>query len=447
MGKGKRMPKVKKWFSSKGRAIKSGFRHRFGRKADGDIEDLPEFASEAQAHARKGILYLFGCGTAVDGSLASVIIDGSLGAVAGGYGADGSINGDMASKWTSSAVKAGAQLPVQLFKVLEDKGPDGFYAAQRDAAKAGDVLTLSRTLETIAKKCKDKVEEKLNYKKEGIPFWTQIVKKLCLSFASRIASELTPLSGIADITKGVLEGGYAAVRRIDAAIARRNTSWLVGGHTEQILDALERAMHQSMGEGALRVLKGGLGVGLETVTAGAGKIASLVMGFVEMVYKIVWRLKELSIIEDFLADAKHYWTEAKSGAGLHDDGDAFAAWYGQYATSAPVIACTTLNSGICGSAWEYLNLYSGDGLVATQAQFDKGTSYLNRLRPYAAWYQKKSGVFFHSTDPIVEKILKAAKDRTIKYTGMEAERKVDGKKTKFYKKPTVGEWLWDLGTS
>ena len=432
---------AKKGLSKLKASAAAKWKHRFGTNEDEDIDDLPEFAQMAQQEARLGVLYIFGNGTSINSSFGSVMLEGIGGVVGGSLGTAGGFGDDTGLKFASSGVKMGMLAPVEIAKMAEDKGSE---------IGKGDSLwvVIRNKLEELAKKVWDKIKEKLHYKKEGWGMYVKILKTICASFASRIWSEAAPLSGALDIAKGITTGGYALIQRIDNAIVMNNTSWISGGHTEVILQALQRAMAQSMGEGFWKALKGGLGIGLEAVTAGAGKLASMLAGFVEVIYKVCWRLWENSIIKDFLEDAKYYW-ERKDTDGLHTDGDAFTAWFNNYALSAPVIAATALNSGFCGSAWEWLNLYTGDGLHNQQGQFAKGTAYLNRLRPYAAWYQKQTGVYFHSSNGHVDKVLKAAKDRTIKYTGMMAQSNQEkkDKKPKRYKPWSARDAAWDLMTS
>ena len=442
------------------RSFKSWGKHHFGKNKDGAESDMSEFMQKEMAHARLGVLYLFGTGTYSDSSFASVCLEGIGGAMAGGMGVQASATANVGQKAVANTLKFGTTGAVEIAKIREDKWNDVRKGKSEDELKAAGAL--QKALEDLEKKVQEKIQEKLGWNRDGVGTYTQIIKSVVSNFVSIIIKEATqqsiPLSGFFDIAKGVTEGGYSIVRRIDAAMVRNNTSFVSGGHTEAMLDALERAMWQSAGEGALRTLKGSLNVGL-TLTAGsvAGGLASLIVGIAEAIYKIIWRLIEMQAINEFIEDAKGYWAIHKTAA-FHEDGEAFTEWYRDYALRAPVIACATLNSGICGSAWHYLNLYSGDGLTDQQAQFNKGSGYLERLRPYAQWYQKRSGVYFSSTNAHVKDILKAAKDRGAKLTGMEAEtRKITGVKDGqrvYDKKGTVkhrtpasfGSAAWDILT-
>lgn len=356
------------------------------------------------AHARLGMLYIFG-NARVEPSLLSVWLSGTADMVAGSLSTIGGFEKSEGLK-LGGAISKSVSYPITK---IEGYAEDAYWKSEQELKKKPEERTLMTKIKDALKEFFKNLWAKLTEKVQTDPgLYFGLIKTVIGAFASMIAKALSPLGDALTIAKGAAQAIKAAWNRVDSWIASRHISF-IKGHPTIIIDALNRCMVYSLGEGLWNVLKGSLSIGLEGVMAGAGKIAKLIMAAVEMLTKIIWRIVETVTIDKFCAEAKRYF-QNRADVPFHEDQEGFARWFRKYAMAAPIIGVVALNCGYCGGPMHYLNMFNDTGEVITSSQFLKGTSFLSRLKQYGADYQSKAGFTFMSDDKVVNGALKAAKD-------------------------------------
>lgn len=380
------------------------------------------------AHARLGVLYIFG-NAKVEGSFASVILDG-LTATAGGLASGVSKEmGDAGAKIASAVLSPTNFTLKKVTEWAEDSGAKvhGALAQGKTKAAPGSKERILFVLDQFKTNLWAKITEKLEVD-PGVYFG--LIKKVLSGCASYIAAQASVVGGALDIVKGTTQAANSAWRLIDTWLTGRQVSF-VNGHPTIIIDGLRRAMGFSMGEGLWNILKGSIQIGVDAVTGFAGTLSKAVMACFEMITKVLWRVFDLCAIEKFCGEAKELYTNRNTNM-IHYKPDVFAKWFKKYALTVPVISCVALNCGYCGGPMHYLNMWQDDGTPITQSQFDMGTGLLARLKTYAAYYQTQTGMYFYSSDKVVHGALNAAKDYA---------------KVRNIGHNTLADWTWKLATA
>ena len=134
-------------------------------------------------------------------------------------------------------------------------------------------------------------------------------------------------------------------------------------------------------EGLYAVVKSAVSASLKFITMGVSTIVNAVVGVIEAVIRLVYSFKERKFLNQFIAKCREYWKLPRSARILALSGEArgFNQEFLEATENSPIIAAITLNSRIAGDKYRLLQVYSGNGSIITQSQFDAGCTYLNRL--------------------------------------------------------------------
>jgi len=396
--------KLKAWQSSKGPGDtwRSSARNKKDYAFDqleraltgkGPEAAMPDVLRADMDNARLGVLYLFGH-TEVSSNIFNVALEGGL-SVAGSalsYGGQ-----------DSAATNLGTvMVPGSALLDAAETGARGAATPELGTMRARFLAWL----EDFAKKIITALKEKFG----DIDVTLAAIKNLLNVLAGVFLKNAAPfISAGLDIFKGLANTGDATVRRLKSWWQGRGVA-VLPGHPSVVVDAIKKAMTLSIFEGLYQVLKGAGGVGLEFLTGAASTIINIVVAITETVIKIIWRLVEIGRMKTFFREARRHWqTHGIGASAFHRDYVRFNRWYKQYALSIPALAILTLNSGICGDKMRFLRMFKADDTVVSQADFDKGVTYVDGLKANGARLLDACGYDFGSDDKMVGSLLSFAK--------------------------------------
>jgi len=239
-----------------------------------------------------------------------------------------------------------------------------------------------------------------------------MLRKLCDLLAGKFLAAAAPFIGAGlDIAKGVANTIDSGVTKFKEWLSGRDVV-LLAGHPGTIVQAIRRAMWFSVGEGLYDTLKGGLKLGMEFATYGAGVIASLIVSIVEALVTTIWRVIEIIRMRGFFKQAAQYWEARNEASALHTRPIAFNNWFKSYAVDMPALSVLALNSGVCGDKMHFLKMFKDDNAVISQATFSAGCKYVDELKVWGSKFLGDAGYSFSSEDPVVTGLLKLAQSHT-----------------------------------
>ena len=243
-----------------------------------------------------------------------------------------------------------------------------------------------------------------------------LLRKLVDALTSRFLASAAPFIGASlDVAKGIVNTLDAGVTKFQEWLSSREVV-LASGHITVIVESIKRAMWMSVGKGLYDLLKGGLKLGLEFASYGAGAIVTLVQSIVEAVVKTVWKMIEVSRLRKFFDEARELWATHKDPGALHTRPIAFNQWLKAHSLMLPVLPVLALNTGVTGNKMLFLQMYQSDNRVVSQSQFDKGVTYLDGLKDWGSTYLKECGFSFSSADKTVTGLLSMAKNQAAPLT-------------------------------
>lgn len=235
------------------------------------------------------------------------------------------------------------------------------------------------------------------------------IKKIALFLAKQVFKKAAPIIGsVAGLVQGLWKTTVAFCEKLSNWIAKHGVN-LVKGHPETLVKGIERGLNRALLEGLYETAKSSLLLGLNIASSGAASIIDKVAGIIEMATKMIWQFAERCIIRGFCAEAKNYWTGRSESNAIHLDSMKFDNWLKSTTNKVPVVAAVTLGSGIAGDKMRFLQMYTGEGLVVTQSQFDNGVRYLDQMKRTGSRVLERTGLEFQSDDPTIAGLLKLAR--------------------------------------
>jgi hypothetical protein len=268
------------------------------------------------------------------------------------------------------------------------------------------------------------------------------------SFAAGIiGSVIKPLIGIAigEICKaaapfmgGAVQLATGIARTVDAAIERTALWWnrakvkLTDGHFALIGDSIEWQVVKGMLYGLWTALKGAADIAMNAFLPGTGSLASVVMAALEWIAKLIFRLVERGRVQKFLEEhAQRLWTTERdlaersegptipghvgpsyvyepsrtpnSRSVVHNRAR-FVEFFKKGCDASVMLPMITLNSGICGSIYEQIEMLEPNGRIS-QSEFDAGVRYFTRLRRITGTYLRSCGFRFSGKSPYIKGVL------------------------------------------
>jgi len=384
-----------------------------------------DFMAEDMVHARLGALYLFSR-LECDDSIFSVALEGAIDVTTSSLDYAGV---DYNQKVVGQAKSGASALVSQAEQRIRAR--EGNKTVKSTQLMQGVPPPTSERLLRIWTMIRDKVLEyaqkiiaairaKLDSVKQRVMTAVEnpgdavienlpgLLRKLVDALTSRFLAAAAPFIGAGlDVAKGIVNTLDAGVTKFEEWLASREVV-LSSGHITVIVESIRRAMWMSVGAGLYDLLKGGLKLGMEFASYGAGAIVSLVSSIIEAVVKAVWKIIEISRLRKFFDEARELWDARKQADSLHKRPIAFNQWFKGYSLSLPVLPVLALNTGVTGNKMLFLQMYQSDGQVVSQPQFDKGVTYLDGLKDWGSTYLKDCGFSISSDDKMVTGLLAMA---------------------------------------
>jgi len=274
--------------------------------------------------------------------------------------------------------------------------------------------------------------------------------KVIISQACKAAAPF--IGGALNVAQGVAQTLQATSDAFATWYDRRRIT-VTAGHFALISSSIEDQVSKGLLQGLWTSLKGAGDLAMTTLLPGAGSLVSVLMTGLEWVAKLIYRVVECRRIEAFLGKATALWEREKSNvASLQeqraDAGDDAQEWKGTRAPpqfnpskktsqgsiihdarrfsdffkegceASVLIPMVTLNSGICGSIFEQIQMLDAQDRLVSQATFDAGVRYFSTLRRISARYLGSSGYELSGKSPSAQAFVRhAVRDQSTATTG------------------------------
>ncbi len=236
------------------------------------------------------------------------------------------------------------------------------------------------------------------------------------------------VGGVAKLATGLAQCVKAANDKHDLWLDRRQIT-IVDGHFSLISGSVEHEVALSAASGLWTMLKGVGDVCGNVLLPGCGSLVSVLMTALEWGARLIMRLVESDRLQKFFATARELWQTERSkaeveqyeahgtlatryvprrqddrGSIIHRPG-AFKEFFESGCNASPLIPMLTLNSGICGSVYEQIQLCGPGGRVIGQSEFDAGVRYFSRLKRLSVKHMAASGMTFKGDNPFVNELV------------------------------------------
>jgi hypothetical protein len=375
-----------------------------GADSDGAWGARPEM-HENMISSRLGVVYLFSH-TSVNPKLFNVILEGGL-AIAGSaisYAGVGTSDGGLGN---TSAKAAAVSMPIAM--IVGNDIIDGAWSGSQQhivqPAIRGKLESLAAAIRRWFTEFANGLIETI-----GAKFTCEIPGALITRLTTSICNIVLDVtsagivSGAVDTFKGTIATADAAITKIKSWYSARNVEF-ASGHPTTVVDAINRGMMMSLGEGMWQLLKGIANIGVAFGSAGAGLIMGIVIAAAEMFAKILYRLYEVSHMRTFFQQAAEHWRNKDDPNALHMRPFAFARWYRKFVLNSPALAILTLNSGVCGDKMIYLSMFRDTDTPIKPEEFMAGARHLDSLKVWGVDYLKAAGFSFRGNDEMSGKLL------------------------------------------
>ena len=392
------------------------------RNADGAIEELERrmnadnapvtVLSQDATHARLGLIYLF-AHTKVDSAIFKLLVEGGFDLAGNVVGLDPVAN---------ALGKTGAPLATMGVKAAK------FVASESiPAPPNGPPLSASLPVKSMWEKLVDwlsdyarKVYANLNakYASGGMTAvagdaWGPVTSLIKLIVGKCAAAAAPFVGGAFDLVTGLKNVITGCYDRYASWSAGRNVV-LTSGHPAVVVDSIHRAMNFSIAKGVYDSLKGAGSLAMAATSFGASAVVDMVIAGCEVIASFIHRVWETSRMNAFFGDCRERWKSRAEDSGIQNSPTAFAGWYRAGAVSMPAVSALALNSGITGDKMQYLKMFDDGGAAVKQAEFDRGTKYLEELKKWSREYVSDTGYKFFSDDKLIASILAGSTSKDFK---------------------------------
>ncbi len=261
-----------------------------------------------------------------------------------------------------------------------------------------------------------------------------VVKTIAALAIQEICKAAVPfVGGGQKVFTGVCQMALAIKERASLYLDRRMVT-LTEGHFTLIGNSIESQVTRGMFLGLWNSLKGAADIAANVFLPGCGPLASAVLTALEWVVRFAARMLEQSCISHFLEHAGQVWTSERRKARVVVDkrsinprtnepyerlyaGDRslamrledFKAYFDYGCEASVLIPMLTLNSGMCGSITEQIEMFSR-GKRITQGEFNAGVSYFSRLKRISSRYMRASGFTFTGKNGLEGIVAHAVRD-------------------------------------
>lgn len=261
-----------------------------------------------------------------------------------------------------------------------------------------------------------------------------VVKTIASIAIQEICKAAVPfVGGGQKVFTGVCQMALAIKERASLYFDRRMVT-LTEGHFTLIGNSIESQVTRGMLLGLWNSLKGAADIAANVFLPGCGPLASAVLTALEWVVRFTARIAEHACITEFLDEAGRVWASERRNARVEIDphtinpktnqryerftaGDRsfarrledFKAYFELGCEASVLIPMLTLNSGICGSITEQIEMFS-KGKRISQREFDAGVAYFSRLKRISSRYMRASGFTFEGRNGLEGIVAHAVRD-------------------------------------
>jgi hypothetical protein len=293
--------------------------------------------------------------------------------------------------------------------LLQDKVGDG--KAMTAAKKVGGAVeSIDKSVDQIALAIQKWLVEKFNFSPSDAELAVQHVRYNLPPLIYVIQDEVRKTAKDFGVT-GVASGLYTGITKSIELFNLRHvgkTVALESGHPDLVAASIKRSVAKSALVGLAEAALAGAKAALAAFTGGAGLIVNKIAGVIEQLLRFAVRFCDALTLRKVFADASQKWARHRQSDALQKRSGDFADWFKTTIDRAPVVAALVMNCGIAGDAMRFLQVTTGNGVVLTQGQFDKGVTYLNTLKSSAGdlIMQIQQEMRISSTDPMTSALLK-----------------------------------------
>jgi len=336
-------------------------------------------------NARLGVIYLWQ-GTTVESPLANVILSGAMGAASGLAGLK-EVNlpvPDLATDFAAIGVQSAINV--------------------REGPQQGLSATIKAWAEDFLLKVWDKIKDIFG----DLAEMAGQLKKIAVFVTQQVFKKLAPVIGSAvGLVQGLWKMTVAFCEKLGDWLAARGVK-LVQGHPTTLIKGIESGITRALLEGIYEMAKSAASLALNVASWGGTAIVDAVVAVVEAATKIIWRIAETFVIRRFCKEARQFWIARNESNSIHLDSSRFDGWLKGTTNKVPVIAAVTLGTGIAGDKMRFLQMYTGEGAVISQDQFDAGVKYLDQMKRAGSRLLERSDMKFHTDDKVIDGLLKLA---------------------------------------
>lgn len=225
----------------------------------------------------------------------------------------------------------------------------------------------------------------------------------------KTAKDFVGHAGALDIGKGLYTAITKGIEVYDLHTASKGVK-LESGHPDIIATSIQRSVTNSALKGLAEAAVAGAKFAFAAFTGGAGLVINKIAGVIEQILKFAVRFCDARALRKVFADARQKWECRGQSDAIQARAGEFADWFKKTIDQAPVVAALVMNCGIAGDAMRFLQVVTSPGVVVTQGQFDKGVTYLNKLKSSATdlIIEIQADMTISSKDPMTAALLKQA---------------------------------------
>lgn len=226
--------------------------------------------------------------------------------------------------------------------------------------------------------------------------------------ADNLVGRIAPFLGdIIGGIKGLVKFGKSLVQKVRLWWQGRHVE-LVPGHPQTMAAGINKLVTNAMLEGAYGIAKAAVSAGLKFVSMGVSTIVNAVASIVEFIVRLVNTVIEAVNIDWWIDYCKNLWggksqqARSERQAALSGDAKDFNQNFVKYTNRAPIIAAITSNTNLAGNKMLLMKMFSDDGSVIDQSQFDAGCVYLESLKSTGRDYCKNWGKRLQTSDSLAQ---------------------------------------------
>jgi len=309
-----------------------------------------------------------------------------------------------------SAEDSGKDLQKQAASLIS--GKLGTSGAVIVAKKLGAVDAVDKAINQIAAAIQKWLVAKFNFQPSDVELAIQHIRYNLPGLISGIQTELGKSAdsfGVTGIASGLYTGITKAIEFFDLRHSGKGVA-LESGHPDIVAASIQKSVAKSALVGLAEAALAGAKAALAALTHGVGVIINKVAGIIELLLRFGVRFCDALTLRKIFAEARSKWSAKGDGDAIQKNRASFAEWFKKTVDRSPVVAALVMNCGIAGDAMRFLQVCTTEGVVVTQGQFDKGVTFLTKLKSSAGdlivEYQKQMKI--SSTDPMTGALLKHA---------------------------------------